>query len=488
MNKTVERLVFVPSLVLFAAASLLSAGQTGSPTSAVTWPTKGWPKGTPASVGLDEKTLKELDADIASGKYAMTDSFRVFRCGTEVFAGQYHHDYGQIYAKEAKTRGPLNARLAGRYNYFDTEWHPYYHGTDLHTLQSVSKTVTSVVLGVAITRGDFKASLETPVLKYFDVAKVEHVDDYKRHMTVENLLTMTSGMNSEELFYPENSDMPENDFVHMEASDDWVQYAIDEPIVEEPGRNFTYSSADTELLAYVFQKETGEDIDTYAQKYLFTPLGIKHYWKRDYAGNVDTEGGLYLNDEDLAKLGLLYLNNGLWEGKQIVSENWVKQSVAPHVPMPYTVEGGRLYYGFSWWLIPLNGKYAWMATGIGGQELMVFPRQSLIVVFTGWDVLNGGTDVNLLLPRLLPAVKAAACSSGKNKVECCASSFGRENNAPVSPHRDPHYRIEAWGDPLETPESFRCQSPEERIRRGMDALRSGCDGSRSRPASAARRF
>jgi CubicO group peptidase (beta-lactamase class C family) len=413
MNKTVERLVFVPSLVLFAAASLLAAGQTGSPTSAVTWPTKGWPKGTPASVGLDEKTLKDLDADIASGKYAMTDSFRVFRCGTEVFAGQYHHDYGQIYAKEAKTRGPLNARLAGRYNYFDTEWHPYYQGTDLHTLQSVSKTVTSVVLGVAITRGDFKASLETPVLKYFDVAKVEHVDDYKRHMTVENLLTMTSGMNSEELFYPENSDMPENDFVHMEASDDWVQYAIDEPIVEEPGRNFTYSSADTELLAYVFQKETGQDIDTYAQEYLFTPLGIKHYWKRDYAGNVDTEGGLYLNDEDLAKLGLLYLNNGLWEGKQIVSENWVKQSVAPHVPMPYTVEGGRLYYGFSWWLIPLNGKYAWMATGIGGQELMVFPRQSLIVVFTGWDVLNGGTDVNLLLPRLLPAVKAAACSSGK---------------------------------------------------------------------------
>jgi hypothetical protein len=90
----------------------------------------------------------------------------------------------------------------------------------------------------------------------------------------------------------------------------------------------------------------------------------------------------------------------------------VKQSVAPHVPMPYTVEGGRLYYGFSWWLIPLNGEYAWMATGFGGQELMVFPRQNLIVVFTGWDVLNGGTDVNLLLPRLLPAVKAA-CSTGK---------------------------------------------------------------------------
>ena len=394
MKKTADLVILVASLFFFAAATLLAAGQTTSSASAVTGPMKNWPKGTPASVGLDEQTLKSLDAEIASGKYALTDSFRVFRCGKEVFAGQYQHDYGQIYAKEAKTKGPLNARLAGRYNYFDTEWHPYYRATDLHTMQSVSKTVTSVILGVAITRGDFKASLKTPVLKYFDVAKVKNVDDRKRHLTVENLLTMTSGMNSEELFYPESSDAPENDFVHMEASDDWVQYAIDEPIVEEPGRNFTYSSADTELLAYIFQKETGQDIDTYAEKYLFAPLGIKHYWKRDYAGNVDTEGGLYLNDEDLAKIGYLYLNNGLWEGKQIVSEDWVKQSVAPHVPMPYTVEGGRLYYGFSWWLIPLNGKYAWMATGFGGQELMVFPQQNLIVVFTGWDVLNGGTDVN----------------------------------------------------------------------------------------------
>jgi CubicO group peptidase (beta-lactamase class C family) len=413
MKKTVGWFILSGALFLLAAASLLAVGQAASPTSAVIWPTKNWPKGTPARVGLDEETLKNLDADIANGKYALTDSFRVFRCGIEGFAGQYQHDYGQIYAKEAKTKGPLNARLAGRYNYFDTEWHPYYQATDLHTMQSVSKTITSVILGVAITRGDFKASLKTPVLKYFDLAKVKNVGDRKRHITVENLLTMTSGMNSEELFYPESSDAPENDFVHMEASDDWVQYAIDEPIVEEPGRNFTYSSADTELLAYVFQKETGQDIDTYAEKYLFTPLGIKHYWKRDYAGNVDTEGGLYLNDEGLAKLGFLYLNNGLWEGKRIVSEEWVKQSVAPHVPMPYTVEGGRLYYGFSWWLIPLNGEYVWMATGIGGQELMVFPRQNLIVVFTGWDVLNGGTDVNLLLPRLLPAVKVEACSTGK---------------------------------------------------------------------------
>ena len=407
MKKTALQII-LGSALLVATTCALPAGQGASPTSGVTWPTKGWPTGTPASVGLDETTLNNFDADIASGKYSLTDSFRVFRCGTEVFARQYHHNYGQIYAKEAKTKGPLNARLTGRYNYFDPEWHPFYHGTNLHTMQSISKTVTSIIFGVAVTRGDFRASLNTPVLTYFDVAKVKNVDDRKRQMTIENLLTMTSGMNSEEIFYPEDSDAPENDFVHMEASDDWVQYAIDEPVVEEPGKNFTYSSADSELLAYVFQKETGQDIDAYAEKYLFAPLDIKHFWKRDYVGTVDTEGGLYLNDEDLAKLGFLYLNNGSWEGKQIVSEDWVKQSVAPHVSMPYTVEGGRLQYGFSWWLYPVSGEYSWLAVGFGGQELMVFPKQNLIVVFTGWD--KNGADITLLMPRLLTALKTTTCS------------------------------------------------------------------------------
>jgi CubicO group peptidase (beta-lactamase class C family) len=409
MQEIALRMITLGLTILFSANCSLAAGLGAPPSPGVPWPTKGWPTGTPASVGLDPVVLRAFDADLASGKYGLLDSFRVFRCGTEVFARKYPHNYSQIYAKEAKIKGPLNARLTGRYNYFDAEWHPFLHGTDLHTMQSVSKTVTSIILGVAVTRGDFRASLNTPVLKYFDAAKVKNVDDRKWQMTVENLLTMTSGMNAGELYYPPNSEDPENDFANMEAADDWVQYAIDEPLVEEPGKNFIYSSADAELLAHVFQKETGQDIDAYGEKYLFGPLGIKHYWKRDYVGSVDTEGGLYLYDEDLAKLGFLYLNNGLWGGKRIVSEDWVKQSVAPHVAMPFTLEGGRFYYGFNWWLYPVSGKYAWMASGIGGQTLLVFPRQDLIVVFTGWDLLNEG-DTPPLVRRLLPAVKAATCT------------------------------------------------------------------------------
>src|SRR5579863_128438 len=155
VNRAVAPIILVCILFLFSAASSLEAWQGASSTATVTWPTKAWPKGTPSSAGLEEAVLKNFDADIAGGKYTMTDSFRVFRCGAEVFARQYQHDYSQIYAKEAKIRGPLNARLSGPYNYYDSAWHPFYRGTDLHTMQSISKTVTSIILGIAVTRGDF---------------------------------------------------------------------------------------------------------------------------------------------------------------------------------------------------------------------------------------------------------------------------------------------------------------------------------------------
>ena len=153
-----------------------------------------------------------------------------------------------------------------------------------------------------MTRGDFKAGVDTPVLKYFDVAKVKNVDERKRRMTLKDVLTMTTGLDwNEEVAY----DDPRNDSSAMEATDDWVQYVIDRPMAAEPGKVFNYSSGTTELLAYIFQKETGQDIEAYGEKYLFSPLGIKHHWKRTYLGVVDTEGGLFLSGSDLAKIGYL---------------------------------------------------------------------------------------------------------------------------------------------------------------------------------------
>lgn len=368
------------------------------------WPTRGWPKATPASVGLDEKALAAFDSDLGSGKYFLVDSFEVFRCGKQVYGKKYPHDYAKIYGKEAATRGPLNAHLTGPYNYFDPAWHPYYHGTDLHSMQSVSKTVSSVILGIAITRGDFKAGLDTPLLKYFDVSKVKNVDDRKRRITLRHVLTMTTGLDwNEEVAY----DDPRNDSSLMEAADDWVQYVIDRPMAQEPGKIFNYSSGVSELLAYIFQKETGQDIEKYGEKYLFVPLGMDHYWKRTPLGVVDTEGGLFLRGSDLAKIGYLFLHDGMWDGRQIVSQDWVKQSLTP-----FTDAEEGFKYGYKWWLLPRTDGpgYIWMARGFGEQLLMVFPEKNLIVVFTGWTILGDTPSLPEYVKRILSAVRTPECS------------------------------------------------------------------------------
>jgi CubicO group peptidase (beta-lactamase class C family) len=408
MNKLKLFSAFIVCLLLASAAVLIAGDPAARPAGDDLWPTKGWATASAGSVGLDEQVLLRLDKDMASGKYSqMMDSFAVFRCGKKVFERSYAHDYAKIYGKEAGERGPLNARLAGRYNYFDPYWHPYYHGTDLHTMQSVSKTVTSVIIGAAMQHGNFKAGVDTAVLKYFDVAKVKNVDDRKRRMTLRDLLTMTAGLEWHEDDVP--YDDPRNDASLMEATNDWVQYVIDKPMAAEPGKVWNYSSGATELLAYIFQKETGEDIDDYGQKYLFAPLGIRHEWKRTYLGVVDTEGGLYLNGSDLAKIGYLYLHEGMWDGKRIVSSEWVKESVTPY----FQTDEPRFKYGLKWWLfkLPDSAEYVWMCRGFGGQNLLVFPKESLIVTFTGWDILPNSTGKEPVPSDFLPAVKAKTCAS-----------------------------------------------------------------------------
>jgi CubicO group peptidase (beta-lactamase class C family) len=165
------------------------------------------------------------------------------------------------------------------------------------------------------------------------------------------------------------------------------------------------------LLAYIFQKETGQDIEAYGEKYLFAPLGIRHHWKRTYLGVIDTEGGLYLNGADLAKIGYLYLHDGIWSGKRLVSKDWVRQSVTPSIDTGWQ----GLKYGFKWWLYPRKAdQFVWMGLGFGGQRLMVFPEEQMIATFTGWDILKEPIVDAELAKRLIPAVIAANCAEGSH--------------------------------------------------------------------------
>ncbi len=358
-----------------------------------------------ASLGIDSAPIAALDRDIDTGALKLVDSLLVMRCGQVVFDRKYTHDYARLYFKEAHSRGPLNARLTGPYNYFDPAWHPYYHGTDEHSMQSVSKTVTSILIGIAITRGDFKAPLSTPVLHYFDEARVKNLDPRKRRMTLENLLTMTSGLDwNEEVAY----DDPANPSDLMEATDDWVQFVIDRPMATEPGTVFAYSSGVTELFAHIFKKETGSDIEEYARRHLFAPLGIVNYhWKRTPLGVVDTEGGLYLRTEDLTKLGQLFLQEGRWKGARIVSSEWIKESLTPRI-----AAGEGFQYGYFWWLLPYGkpGQTAWVARGFGGQRLIVFPDEQLIVTSTAWHILDDASIEFDVVKRLLPGVHPQQCA------------------------------------------------------------------------------
>jgi CubicO group peptidase (beta-lactamase class C family) len=362
-----------------------------------------WPNAKPESVGMDSAAISSLDADFASGKYPYVDSMLIIRCGKLVCERTYSHDYEKIYYKEARSRGPLNARLTGIYNYFDPQYHPYYEGRGAHTMQSVTKTVTSVTIGAAIYRNEFRAEMDTPILQFFDISRIQNMDDRKRRITLLDLLTMRSGLEwDEDLPYND----PRNGSSAMEACDDWVQFVIDRPMTHEPGTFFAYSSGVSELLGYIFQKVTGQDIEAYATEHLFRPLGFgSHYWKRTPLGLADTEGGLFLQPHDLAKIGDLYLHDGVWRGQRVVSSEWVKRSTTPS-----TDARQGMKYGFQWWLIPYATapeRLAWAALGLGGQRLLVLPEEELIMVFTGWNILaESSLNSSEVIGRVGPALRS----------------------------------------------------------------------------------
>jgi len=380
------------------------------------WPTKRWPTATPAAVGLDAKTLAELDADIANGKYGYVDSMLVIRRGKVAYDRSYKHDYDQTYGQQAKETGPLNAHdPSGPYNYYNPWWHPFYRRGDLHTLQSVTKTVTSVVIGVATARKEFP-DLDTPILKFFDEKKVANIDDRKRRITIRHLLTMTGGFDwREDLPYSD----PNNAAVVMEASADWAEFTINRPMAREPGTVFNYSSGESQLLSHIFRVATGKDIEEYAAQHLFAPLGIESYfWKRTPSGLADTEGGLYLRSHDLAKIWYLFLKRGVWEGKQIVTDDWVKASVTPSISV---APNGTTKYGYKWWLFPYddgNSRLAWAGSGFGGQMPIVVSEYDLVVVFTGWNIhdeRNKRLSHRVAIDRVLRAIVTQPRGAAKGR-------------------------------------------------------------------------
>jgi CubicO group peptidase (beta-lactamase class C family) len=369
------------------------------------WPTRGWLASTPQAAGISRAVLDSIDAEIKAGRYGYVDRVLVIRRGRVVWDKTYAQDYDAAYRDSASKKSPLNAHdLGSPYNYFAPWWHPFYRRGDLHSLQSVTKTVTSVVIGTAVTRREFP-SIETPVMQFFTPDSVKNVDDRKRRMTIKHLLTMTDGLAwNEAVAYND----PRNTTGALEASYDWITFTIDQPMAAEPGTRWNYNSGASELLAHIFRKATNVDIEEYAARHLFAPLGIERwYWKRTPAGVVDTEGGLYLEARDLAKIWYLFTRDGVWDGKQIVSTDWVRASVTPAFP---SAQPNNANYGYKWWLYPNprdTTKRVWAGSGFGGQVPMALPDEELIVVFNAWNILPGrpGMPARRQLARIVAGMK-----------------------------------------------------------------------------------
>jgi CubicO group peptidase (beta-lactamase class C family) len=364
-----------------------------------TWPTKGWPTVSPASQGFDSKTLDDLDRAAAAGVYGNVDWIVVTRGGSLVFDKRYPRDYREI--SRGRT-GPIGCgegcsdpTWMHEFNYLHPRWHPFYESRDVHTLQSVTKSIAATVLGTAVHRGRI-SGLDLPLLTFFRERNLARVDPRLRRATLEDLLTMRSGIEWHE------SDRPldeTNTTVQLEKSKDWIQFTLDQPMDSDPGTKWSYNSGGSQLMSAVVRSATGQHIDEYARTSLFEPLGIRDlHWKKTPTGHPDTEGGLYLSAPDLAKIGLLYLRDGQWDGARLLPQGWVENATTRHV----TGLPGGWAYGYQWWVTSRDGVDIWAGRGFGGQILLIIPSRDTVAVVNAWNVF--GTPAKPIFEPLVTAL------------------------------------------------------------------------------------
>ncbi len=255
-------------------------------------------------------------------------------------------------------------------------------------IYSCTKSFTATLIGIAVDQGAIP-DLQRKVVDYFPDKKPAHPGNGKESMTVENLLTMTSGF-----------DWTEGDpaYRQLYVSTDWVQFMLDLPVIEPPGSRFNYCSGCSHLLSAIVEKATGKGTLEFARQFLFDPIGMGHVdWSIGSQGIPIGGWGLQLTSRQLARLGYLYLRNGVWEGRQIVSEAWIKASVTSHVQA-----NERSGYGYQWWVRPSIHGYA--ALGLGGQMIAVIPEKDLVVVFTA-DNTDHELEFKLIEDQILPSIQ-----------------------------------------------------------------------------------
>ncbi len=349
--------------------------------------------GTAAEEDTDSLLLKQAAGEIRQGKYGEVHAMLVFKDNNMLFEEYFPgHQY--------KWEGPNH----------HGEWINWDKSMP-HGVKSVSKSITSLCIGIAIDQGFIK-SVDQSVFDY--LPDHQHLKkDGKEKITIEHLLTMTSGLEWGE--WNESLSSKQNDIVGIWFQDkDPVSFILEKPLVKTPGTAFNYSGGNTILLGEIIRNASGMDLVAFANKYLFKSLGINIAdWSLRYKnGVIEAGGGLEITPRDLLKIGALCLNKGLYNGQSIISKNWIEKCSTPYstntnifIPGHFSGSHG---YAYSWWLKTYKkaGKEynLFHAVGWGGQDLIIIPELNMVVVFTGGNYVPLTTTFSILDKYILPAV------------------------------------------------------------------------------------
>jgi CubicO group peptidase (beta-lactamase class C family) len=349
-------------ILCFLATYAVAGGSDAEDARDAVWPTKGWEYSTPEEQGLDSAALAKLVDAVGARRQ---DSLLIVRHG-KIVAEAYYAPY------EAGVR---------------------------HDLRSVTKSIIGTLTAIEIQAG-FLDGADHPIVDLFSDKQIANIDENKKAMTVQSLLDMTSGIEWKEENYT-----PDESIIRMYNVPDRVKFVLDQRMSNAPGTQFYYNGGNPYVLSALITKETGKSAYDFAKYQLLAPLGISNVrWGRvDAEGVTDGESGLFLDPRDMAKIGYLYLHDGLWDGKRILPSSWVDR-----------VKEGKVeardgfHYANLWWSLPQRGAY--MALGRHSQMILVLPNLDVVAVLTGvmWD--DEYYPVEKLIDAISNAVKSDAAA------------------------------------------------------------------------------
>jgi CubicO group peptidase (beta-lactamase class C family) len=350
----------------------------------------GWTVGDAGDQGISVQGLEEMMAAIGRGEYPIIDSIAIASRGALVFD------------ETIRTRLDEKDQWVGN------------DELSLHAQFSSSKSIASILIGIAIDLGDIGGA-DVPYLSLFDYPSYDNWDERKNQITLHHVLTMRLGLQWDEWDTPYGD--PNNAVVLFFGTyHDYSKGLLDLPVEADPGTTFAYNTIASVSLCQAIQNRGALTCVDFLNTYLLDPLGITRVaWVETPTGLPDLGGGLYLSGRDMLKVGQMYMDDGRWNGQQIVSSEWVAASIQPYTELAWTEPDTRDWkvdgYGYQWWAghFEHNGQLlsSFAARGWGQQTLMVIPELELVIAINSNDYDGRPDAVNqvfgLISRFILPA-------------------------------------------------------------------------------------